>query len=65
MLTNIQARIDYKWESRSPKMDWLGLEAILVDIQRADIGDNVKCALTREAIDAWTGRGHFVGERSL
>ena len=61
-------RIDYykdiinrAWETKSSKMNWLGLEKLLVDILRVDdVSDADKIQLIKESIDAFTRRGHFI-----
>lgn len=60
----LASRISQQWEAKSGKMDWLGMESILVDILESRDGnmtDSDRCSLLREAIDAWTRRGHFTG----
>lgn len=55
----IVARINAQWDSRSRATDWLGLEQILVDILKEPMSAEAKVVLSKEAIDAFTRRGHF------
>lgn len=48
-----------KWDKPAGKMDWLAFETCLVDILRSDFNPVDKVALSKEAIDAFTRRGHF------
>jgi len=50
------------WLGNQRKMDWLGLENLLVRILRlgpGTISTEERLALLKEAIDAKTRRGHF------
>lgn len=61
MKEQIRKLLDAQWESRTIKMNWEGLEKILVDILKwHDFTNDEKVQLTKEAIDAFTKRGHFV-----
>jgi len=61
LLTEILAAIDYQWSQSRATMDWLKLEDVLVAILRDKTADDsVKVRLCKEAIDAFTRRGHFV-----
>lgn len=40
-------------------MDYLGMENLLVDILKSDLSDELKIKHSKEAIDAFTRRGHF------
>ncbi len=61
-IKSICAVIDQKWEKGPSKIDWLKLEDILdVILREGGFPDEIKVRLAREAIDAWTRRGHFVG----
>ena len=55
----IRSRIDEAWDTKSAKMDWLGMEDALVKILKSPWEDRFKVALCRETIDAFTKRGHF------
>ena len=63
---DIRNRLDSQWDEKARKMDWLGLEDILCDILRLPndgvITDSHKLTLIKEAIDAYTKRGHFRGD---
>lgn len=50
-------RIDAKWNNRTLKMDWLGLEQLLRDILDSDETCEYKLLYSREALAAYTGRG--------
>jgi len=53
-------RLNQLWDRKERKMDWLGMESMLVDILRdAELTDREKVKLTKECIDAYTRRGHF------
>jgi hypothetical protein len=59
-LADITGAIEKAWSARSPKMDWLGLETVLVAILTNPTADDArKVTLSKEAIDAYTKRGHF------
>lgn len=59
-LAEILSAIDAAWGTRSPKMEWLKLEDTLVAILSNPVaGDTRKVTLAKEAIDAFTKRGHF------
>ena len=60
LLTEILAAIDYQWSQSRATMDWLKLEDVLVAILATRQDDSVKVRLCKEAIDAFTRRGHFV-----
>ncbi len=50
-------RINAAWESKSMKMDWLGLEVLLRDILSSGLEASEKVELAKEAIAAFTKRG--------
>ena len=57
-------RIAGQWTTGVNRMDWLGMEAVLVDVLQSNdpnMTADDRLALVREAIDAWTRRGHFSG----
>jgi hypothetical protein len=62
-IASICAVIDEHWKDRPHhKIDWLRLEDVLdVILREGGFPDTIKVKLAREAIDAWTRRGHFVG----
>jgi hypothetical protein len=56
----VRIQLDEKWASRSVKTDWLGFESFLEDILcNPVLSDTEKVQITREALDAWTRRGHL------
>lgn len=54
-----QGKLDAVWLRRG-KMDWLGMETMLADILTdPDLSAYDKVQLSKECVDAYTGRGHF------
>jgi hypothetical protein len=54
------ANLKAEWNRRPGGMDWLGLENILVAILRnQQVSPDSQILLVKEAIDAFTRRGHF------
>lgn len=57
---DIHSELSKQWNSKVIKTDWLKLEDVLVNILGMDDTAEEKVALCKEAIDAFTRRGHFV-----
>ena len=59
----ILGELDKAWArlKTNSKMEWPALERILVEICRSGCSESLQMALIREAIDAHTGRGYFMG----
>lgn len=57
-------RINAQWDKNAPlKMDWMGLENLLTDIlATANLQNDSKVSLCKEAIEAYTRRGNFNGQ---
>lgn len=55
----IRTALDEQWNRKSAKLDWLGLETFLVRVLNSDIDATDARRACREAIDAFTRRGHF------
>jgi hypothetical protein len=56
----ILKKFDDQWNVKKPKMDWLGMENLLVDIlKRSELSEHDKLLAVQECIDAFTRRGHF------
>ena len=61
-LQEIEQRLDEVWNNKSIKLDWNGLEDMLVHICNLTDADAFKkLSLVKDAIDAYTKRGHFRG----
>jgi hypothetical protein len=59
----IESLLDKVWTDGRIKNDYTGLENILVDIcSLTDSDAHKKLALVKDAIDAYTKRGHFRGK---
>lgn len=58
-MPSIEKRVDSQWDAKGIKVNWSSFEALSVDILKSDYSDSDKLALLREAIDAFTRRGHF------
>jgi hypothetical protein len=67
--TAVETAINNQWDRIAgkggpggAKMDWLEFELVLVAILQLPLdqaSDAVKIQLTKEAVDAYTGRGYF------
>lgn len=55
--------LDVVWRRPSKKVNWLELEADLVDILKQNWSAEEQINMIREAIDAHTRRGHFIKEQ--
>jgi hypothetical protein len=63
ILAEIRDRLNRQWNLHSAKMDWPGMETVLVGILNNEgILPETRLALCKEAIDAFTKRGYFVGK---
>lgn len=59
-------RLDEVRKRRSIAMDWSGLENTLVDILNSiSMSEREQIDMIREAIDAYTKRGHFIRTTEL
>lgn len=58
-MNDLERRLLAVWNTRV-KMDWAGMETMLVDILSSDMSDVDKIAHCKEAIDAYTKRGYFI-----
>lgn len=59
-MSDYTQRLDMIWDRRLGKLDWLGMEFMLVEILKdTNLTDEQKVKLTKECIDAYTKRGHF------
>ena len=58
-IASLYTRVDTQWSVKTMKTDWLGLEQLLVDILNSTIEDDMKVVLSKQAINAYTRRGHF------
>lgn len=57
-VATLQDRIKLAWESRSIKMDWLGLETLIRDVYDLEnVSSDFKLELIRDALAAYTKRG--------
>ncbi len=56
----IMEQLDAQWAKRSFKLDWLSYEQLTADILTSDsLSDYEKVCACKEALDAFTRRGHF------
>jgi len=53
----IQDEIDRAWDSKSIKMDWLGMEKAIRDVYSLDLLDSTKLRLIHDILAAFTKRG--------
>ena len=58
----ILAKLEAQWEKKTNKIDWCAYETLIVYIMQAEMTCGEKLALCREALDAFTRRGHFIGQ---
>lgn len=61
-MANVHATLGKKWQEKPGKIDWLGLEDLLVEILNTDDTADERVALAKEALDAFTRRGHFIDQ---
>lgn len=58
-LRDFMSALDRQWHAKTIKIDWLSYEGFVVDVLKSDLSQEEKIALVKEALDAWTRRGHF------
>ena len=57
---DIRGQLDSMWAVKShAKLDWLKFEQFLDDILNSQLSDAEKVCASKEALDAFTRRGHF------
>lgn len=58
-LLEAEHQIDMQWQAKTCKMDYQGMELLLVNILNMDAKDWEKVALCMDCINAFTRRGYF------
>lgn len=59
LMYKLAEKILAQWDNKSGNFDVGGLEDTLADVLNSTFSDKDKIALAKEAIDAYTRRGHF------